>query len=168
MNFVAEALYYKEINNDVFVKAVGHITASLSVDLRDKILERLAQTPVPQSFYIDLSECEYMDSTFMGLLVGFHKRFRQLTSKNLVILRPSAECQKLLQGLGILRLMQVIKDETPPSPQDWVLITKNQSPTTEILLNAHQNLSEISEENEKKFSVLQNILKQKLESGDQD
>jgi anti-anti-sigma factor len=163
MKPVAEALFYQENDDGLFIRAQGHITAAVSTDLREVILDRLSLAPVPPLLGVDLSACEYMDSTFMGLLVGFHKRYKVLTGRALTILRPTPECVKLLSGLGILKLMSLVAGSFPPSPRMWTGLRANQAPSTEILLNAHQNLSEISTENEKKFSALQNVLEQQLQ-----
>jgi anti-anti-sigma factor len=159
-------LFYQENDSGLFIRAQGHITAAVSTDLRELILDRLSKAPVPPVLAADLSECEYMDSTFMGLLVGFHKRYKTLTGRALTILRPTAECIKLLSGLGILKLMNLVTGDHPPSPSSWTDLRASHSPTTEVLLHAHRNLSEISPENEKKFSALQSVLEQQLEKKD--
>ena len=163
MILVAEALFFQETDNGLFILAQGHITAAVSSDLRELIMGRLSQAPVPPLLAVDLSGCDYMDSTFMGLLVGFHKRYKTLTSRALTILRPSPECVKLLHGLGILKLMTVVVDPMPSEPNQWTNLRASQTPTPEVLLNAHKNLSELSPENEKKFSLLQSVLEQQVE-----
>lgn len=163
---MAEALFYQENEFGLFIQAQGHITAAVSTDLREVILERLALAPAPAMVAVDLSKCEYMDSTFMGLLVGFHKRYKVLTGRGLTILRPTPECIKLLTGLGILKLMTLITGPEPVSPEVWKSLRASHSPNTEILLNAHQDLSELSPENQRKFSALQNVLEQQLQKNE--
>jgi anti-anti-sigma factor len=160
---VAETLFYQEDATGLFMRAQGHITAAVSTDLRELILERLSHLPVPALLAVDLSNCDYMDSTFMGLLVGFHKRYKQIAGRALTILRPSTECLKLLTGLGILALMSVVTGPEPLSPSVWRPIEARKSPAAEILLNAHQDLSEISKENDRKFSALRSVLEQQIE-----
>lgn len=160
---MAEALFFQENEGGLFIRADGHVTAAVSTDLRELILGRLAQSPVPGFFGVDLSRCEYMDSTFMGLLVGFHKRYRALTGRPLTLLRPTAECIKLLTSLGILRLMTVVPGPEPQSPETWTSLKASQGPSPEVLLNAHRNLSELSPENAKKFSTLESVLQQQVD-----
>lgn len=160
---MSEALYFKVLDNLLFIKAQGHITAALCVDLREKVTQRLAASPVLDGILVDLFECDYMDSTFMGLLVGFNKKFKASAGKPITICRPSEDCQKLLQGLGISKLLEFAENPVKSFPKDMELVSQIKSPTTEILLNAHQNLSELSPENERKFSILQTVLKNQLE-----
>ena len=166
MILVAEVLFFQENDEGLFIRAQGHITATVSSDLRELILGRLTQAPVPPLLAVDLSECDYMDSTFMGLLVGFHKRYKTLTGRALTILRPSSECVKLLQGLGILKLMTLESGPLPAGPDQWTNLKASHAPTPEILLNAHRNLSDLSPENEKKFALLQSVLEQQVEKKD--
>ena len=163
MNVVAEAIYYQENDSGLFLRAEGHVTAAVSTDLRELFLNRLTKAPAPPILAVDLSECNYMDSTFMGLLVGFHKRFKTLTGRSLTILRPTTECIKLLNGLGILKLMTLVTGPTPPSPDTWNGLHAHQSLSPEVVLHAHKNLSELSPENKKLFSTLQNVLEQQIE-----
>jgi len=163
MEPVAEAIFYQEDDSGLFIKAEGHITAAVSVDLRELILGRLSEGPVPLVLGADLSSCDYMDSTFMGLLVGFHKRFKSLTGKSLSILRPTQECIKLLNSLGILNLLTAVTGAEPASPQTWKGVRASRGPSPEILLGAHRNLSELSPENAKQFSTLEGVLEQQIE-----
>jgi len=163
MTDVAEAIYFQENDSGLFLRAEGHVTAAASTDLRELILSRLTKAPAPPLLGADLSACDYMDSTFMGLLVGFHKRYKALTGRTLTILRPTSECIKLLTGLGILKLMTLVTGPEPASPEHWIGLRAHQSPSPEVVLGAHKNLSELSPENEKKFSTLQSVLEQQLE-----
>ena len=166
MDSVAEELFYQENDSGLFIKAQGHITAAVSTDLRELISNRLARPPIPPLFAVDLAQCEYMDSTFMGLLVGFHKRYRVLSGRALTILRPSTECQKLLNGLGILKLMNLVTSEETLSPTTWESLKAMRPPTTDVVLTAHHNLSELSPENRRRFSVVEEVLKQELQKKD--
>jgi len=164
MGDVAEALFYQENGNGLFVRATGHITAAVSTDLRELVIERLSRDPAPPVLAVDLSACDYMDSTFMGLLVGFHKRYKQLTGRALTVQSPTPECLKLLTGLGILSLMSVVTEPSSASPEQWKTIFPRKSPAAEILLNAHKDLSDLSPENEKKFSSLRSVLEQQVKN----
>ncbi len=157
-----ELIQFQENASGLFVRAQGHITAAVSADLRDMILERLSLPPPPILLAVDLQACDYMDSTFMGLLVGFHKRFKALTGTALTILRPTQDCVKLLSGLGILKLMVLVEEGEFPSPTLWKPISRVHKPTTEFILSAHKNLSELSPENTKAFGALQSVLEQQI------
>lgn len=159
-----EALYYGDSGEGLYIRAVGHVTASLCSDLKGTVYARLEQTPALGEFMIDLSQCDYMDSTFMGLIVGFNKKFQKASGKRLEILNPSPECLKLLTSLGIIKLLTIVDNPRTQIPHPLSKLSKTEKPTAELLLKAHEDLSELSPENEKKFSVLQSILKKQIET----
>ena len=161
---VAEALYYQENDFGLFIRALGHITAAVSTDLREVILERLSQAPVPPLLGVDLSACEYMDSTFMGLIVGFRKRLHAFPGKTITLYRPNPICTSLLKSIGLTRLVEISAQEVsmPPFMEN---IAGQGKATAEFLLNVHENLMELNDDNKAKFSVLTKVLKDQIDSG---
>lgn len=156
-----EALFYSEKESVLFIKAEGHITANLCFELRERVFNRFKTAIDLADVYIDLSRCDYMDSTFMGLLIGFNKKMTALTGKHIKILNPTDTCIKLLKGLGIIKLLDIERQESP-LPNDMEKISDSPSATAEILLNAHENLMELSNDNKRKFETLQKVLKEQI------
>jgi len=160
---VPEALYFLETDNKLYLQAQGHITAALCADLRGLVFSRLETTPDIEAMWIDLSACEYMDSTFMGLLVAFNKRLTKNKGRKLALVQPTAMARDLLEGLGISSLVEIV-DAPVVFPQGMKNIVKTTNSGAELLLSTHENLMELSEANRKKFSGLQSILKKQLDS----
>ncbi len=153
-----ESLFYKESDDIIFLRAEGHITASLCSDLKKTVLNRFDETPPVKHFFIDLSHCDYMDSTFMGLLVGFNKKLSITAAQKVEIVNPSEPCKKLLKGLGIQKLLSYI-DEEIAMPLDMVQISKTAKATAEFILKAHEELINLSIINRRRFAALQSVLK---------
>jgi anti-anti-sigma factor len=161
---VEESLFMKEAESILYLRARGHITAVLCSDLKSRVFQRLEREPIPAGVLLDLSECSYMDSTFMGLIVGINKSFQKRTGKRLVVVRPTKTCLDLLKNLGVLRLVEATQEALPfPAAMDDVGI--KQKATAEFLLGAHEDLMDISEENKGRFQVLRTVLKSRLEEG---
>jgi len=158
---VPETLRYKELDNVLYIKAEGHITASLCADLRTMVFARFDGQPAIVSVNVDLSSCSYMDSTFMGLLVGFNKRLIKIGAGRLRIIKPTSQARELIEGLGLLPLVEVV-DETVVFPDNMVNIIKTTSTGADLLLKAHENLMELSEENKRRFSTLHSVLKSQV------
>lgn len=164
---MAEALRYSEDATILYVEAEGHITAALCADLRHLVFQRFDSDPEPHAMYVDLSLCEYMDSTFLGLLVGFNKRLLRSGAGKLNIVRPSAAARELLDSLGLLSLVEVVEGPVAfPSDMRDVVKTKTTGP--DLLLRAHENLMELSEENKKRFAAVHSVLKNVAESNKTD
>jgi anti-anti-sigma factor len=161
---VPEALRYKEKDNVLYIRAEGHVTAALCADLRFMVFERFDSEPAVAGMFVDLSACTYMDSTFMGLLVGFHKRLARVKAGKLRIVNPTKSALELLSGLGLVPLVEVVGGPVsfPPDMED---VLKTRSTGADLLLKAHENLMELSEDNAKRFSTLHSVLK-KQSDGD--
>lgn len=156
-----EALYVKEAAQTIYIRAQGHVTAALCSDLKGRIFERLEAKPPVENVYVDLSACDYMDSTFLGLLVGINKRFLRFSERPLTVVRPSPPCTELLRTIGILRLVKV-QEEPVPFPDSMEAIVTAEKATAEFLLDVHENLMDLSDENRSRFSTLYSVLKSQI------
>jgi anti-anti-sigma factor len=163
---VEEALLLSEQNNVIYIRAVGHITANSCADLKARVFERIEAEPIIGNLYVDLSSCNYMDSTFMGLLVGFNKRFLRVAERPITILGATDTCAKLLKTIGIARMV-VMSDEMVAYPERMEAVGGAKADAS-FLLAAHEDLIELSEENEKRFSALRTVLAKELEKRPED
>lgn len=156
-----EALYVKESAKTIYIRAQGHVTAALCSDLKSRIFERLEAKPPVENVLVDLSGCDYMDSTFLGLLVGINKRFLRFAERPLTVIRPSPPCTELLRTIGILRMVKVL-EEPVAFPDGMEAIVTAEKAAAEFLLDVHENLMDLSEENRRKFSTLYTVLKSQI------
>jgi anti-sigma B factor antagonist len=103
---------------------------------------------------IDLSTCSGMDSTFMGLLVGFSQ---ELTGQQgrLVVVNPTPQNHRLLDMLGVSSVLPVIT-QMAPAELDFVVIPvhPNVSPheRMELIRRSHQSLMSLNAANQAKFA----------------
>jgi anti-anti-sigma factor len=160
-----EELYLAEQDDMIYVRAVGHITANSCKELKDKVVDRLTHEPRVKDLIVDLSSCDYMDSTFMGVLIGFNKRIREIAGHPLELLKPTQACRTLLANLGVLRLLTIL-DGDVAVPHEMARIGKSSEAELDTLIAAHDNLIELNEANRAKFELLRKILAdQKKKSG---
>jgi len=162
---VEEALFVKETNNRIYIRAQGHVTANSCPELKARVFDRLEAKPAVEDVYMDLSACEYMDSTFMGLIVGFNKRFLRFSERPIHLSGLTETCMKLLKTIGVARLVD-ISDEVPHFPEPLERLGSGKKAGAGLVLKAHEELMELSEENERRFSALRSVLKDAA-SGDE-
>ncbi len=164
-----EAVYYKESADAVYVKATGHVTALVCPPLKAKLFARIDRDPPPAFVHIELSGCEYMDSTFLGLIVGTHKRlFRKpqdASARGLKLYGVNEACRGLLRTIGVLGMVDIAQGELD-LPADMERLAGGERATARFLLDAHEDLSELSVENRKRFSALTSVLRSAVESED--
>jgi len=160
---VEEALQYGEDGNALYVRAQGHIGTRLCADLKAKVFSRLEAQPPVQRLYVDLSSCSYMDSTFMGLLVGFNKRLLRFSEKPITILGANETCEKLLRTIGLTRMVEMSQESVAFPPTMAALGSSKAD--VDMLLGAHRELAAMSPENEEAFAGLLSILEKKATEG---
>ena len=159
-----EAVFYKASDSTIYVKASGHVTALVCPQLKAAIFARLETEPRVDAVYFDLSGCEYMDSTFLGLIVGAQKRFAQgQANRTIVLLAVNEACKGLLRTIGVLGMVR-LSDEAIAFPPDLERLSSGMRADARLLLDAHEELSELSPENRKRFSALTTVLKSAVEA----
>ena len=115
--------------------------------------------------YIEIAGCTGMDSTFMGLIVGFAKQFEDEKGL-LAIVNPGANNLRLLKMLGVTEVVTVLENQRLPPDIDFVQISSDPDLTpaqrAELIARAHQNLMRISEANKAKFTAFLAAIEQDL------
>ena len=151
--------------NDLYLQALGHITANLCFPLRSMIMKRMSSFSVPFEINIDLSQTSYMDSTFLGIMVALDKGLFAKLKTHVYIVCPNEISVKLLKNMGLERFLKV-KDQ--PRPDDLVFerfddsIEMDELEQLKIVLDSHDKLCELSEENQKRFGALCKILQNQV------
>ena len=74
----------------------------------------------------------------------------------------SETCLKLLRTIGVARLVS-LSDETIKFPEPLENLSASRKAEASMLLRAHEDLMELSEENERRFSALRSVLRQSVE-----
>lgn len=159
-----EAVFYKSEGAAVYMKATGHVTALVCPPLKAAVFRRLDSEPGVEEVFLDLTDCEYMDSTFLGLIVGTQKRFSILSVRargskgRIVLLGVNETCKGLLRTIGVLGMIEIAENPRP-FPGDLERLSGQTPTSARFLLEAHEELVDLSDENRKRFSTLASLLK---------
>jgi anti-anti-sigma factor len=153
------------IDSDVYIKASGNVTANLSFPLREHLLKKISSMQVRFSTYIDLSGVEYMDSTFMGLLVGIEREVSRKFKDHLFIINPSENAMKCLKSMRLNNFLTIQEKEISSGATFSAFdenVQMDEMEKSKIVLNAHKNLSSVSKENQEEFQMLQDMLENEI------
>jgi anti-anti-sigma factor len=141
------------LGNTVFVRSVGLANMKNAPMLDAFLRESVGQGTM--HICVDLSACSGMDSTFMGLLVGFSQELAVVKGR-LVVVNPTPQNLKLLDMLGVSAVLPVIV-QLQPADLEFVVIPSNPAISPgqrmEIVRRAHQNLIGLNDTNAAKFSL---------------
>src|SRR4029077_18107903 len=87
----------------VFIKIAGRANFASSVDFKT-LINALAQKGHDR-FILDLSECQLMDSTFLGVLAGLGQKMNTrrngVREPTIALCNPSPRIADLLANLGV-------------------------------------------------------------------
>ncbi|MBA3700815.1 MAG: STAS domain-containing protein [Planctomycetes bacterium] len=151
---MSESSYFvARLGQTVFVRSVGLANMKNAPMLDSFLREAVGQGA--SLVCVDLSACSGMDSTFMGLLVGFSQELVR-TRGQLVVVNPTTQNLRLLDMLGVSAVLPVIA-QVEPAALEFVVIPGNPSVSPaqrmDIVRRAHQHLIGLNAENEAKFSA---------------
>jgi anti-anti-sigma factor len=115
-------------------------------------------------FYLDLKECTYLDSTFLGTLAGLGSKLRAKNGK-LNIVNASTRNMELLQNLGLDRIFTIQISSVDFKPENLTPLQAPALDKTESgqqMLEAHQTLIQLDPRNVAKFKDVVAYLKEDL------
>ena len=150
-------ILFKENNNILYITARGHVTARFCAQLKEFASEHLQEGQTITDAYLEMKDCTYMDSTFIGVIAGINKQLKKKLGKKLHIQNVQKVCKDLFDSMSLSSLLDFM-DKPVEFPvldesNEYGNLTK-----PEDIIEAHENLIELSDENKKKFSLLNQIL----------
>lgn len=150
-------ILFKETNNILYITAKGHVTARFCAQLKEFASEHLQDDQTVTDAFLEMKDCTYMDSTFIGVIAGINKQLKKKLGKKLKIQNVQKVCMDLFDSMSLSSLLDFLEKpvgfpQLEESDEDGYL-TK-----PEDIIEAHENLIELSDDNKKKFSLLNQIL----------
>jgi len=122
---------------------------------------------------IDLAPCTGLDSTFMGVLVGIVHAFQHRSKHTVALTNVSLLLQDQLSTLGLNQMVGCYAPKEVPDPFHPIVPPDQLSPlersqadqpqTARMMLTAHQNLADLSAENQARFKDVIDLLQQDQE-----
>jgi len=151
-----------------FIKVVGRGSFQNSGCLK-AFYQQLLKEGVHR-FVVDLDACTYLDSTFLGILLGLGLKLKDAGNGLLHILNASPRNLELLKNLGLDRLINIDSSrvklngvaQTPLEEMACPVPTKAEAAPT--ILEAHEALMEFDPRNVPKFKDVVEFLREDLAS----
>ena len=128
-----------------FVKVVGRGSFQNSGCLKAFYLQLLKEGVT--RFVIDLGACTYLDSTFLGILLGLGLKLRESGKGLLNILNASSRNLELLRNLGLDRLIQLSGGTLPGDPESTTKTAPISPPPGNGKGSAGVDINGVKEEN---------------------
>ncbi|WKC58330.1 STAS domain-containing protein [Borrelia sp. P9F1] len=154
-------VFYLFENSSVFIKLINRFTALHGVGFRALVEDVLLNNSGVQTLYLDLSEAQYLDSTFMGTLVHVKNKSDEL-EKNFKVVNPSKEVLENLKSLGLEKILKIEdREETfkKSRMKEFPCYSAQKNQIFRSILKSHILLSNINKDNKKEFCSLLKRLK---------
>jgi anti-sigma B factor antagonist len=150
-----------EENGVVIVRVAGkgtHLNSHFMKKYLNYCLEQKRR-----DFELDLSQCTYMDSTFLGTLAGFGSKIKERGFPPMKLANATDRVRGMIEGLGIGILFEMVQKEIPSAELENL---QGGKVSTDIksreMLEAHENLVKVSHENEAKFRDVISLLREEV------
>ncbi|MCP4179381.1 MAG: STAS domain-containing protein [bacterium] len=149
-------------NDGYTIKVEGRATFECSPPLKN--FSKNISAELIKNIFIDLGECTWMDSTFMGTLAIIGLKAKN-SNVHVEIINSDRKNLDLLKELGIDTLF-VFNNCFDSCENKWNCLVDGSEDIAQTVLNAHEALIEIDESNTPKFSKVVELIKEDLEKRD--
>lgn len=119
---------------------------------------------------VDLEACTAMDSTFMGTLAGLANHIRKANSGLIEVARPGEKNLASLEELGLDFLLEVHPENPSWEPcideirAKLAPASQTTGPSKQLILEAHQTLSDTNEKNAQTFCNVVTMLEKEAQT----
>ncbi|HOJ49643.1 MAG TPA: STAS domain-containing protein [Spirochaetota bacterium] len=118
------------------------------------------------NFIINMEECQYIDSTFIGLLLIVDKKLKEILGRPLKVLNPNNYAWEVLKQMGLENILTIERGEIkfPQDMQELKVDNINKIELAMMMYMSHSELANLNEENKKRFESAIEMLKKDIES----
>lgn len=150
------------IAEQVFVRVEGKGTHANSQPLREFLLGMLERGC--RAFHLDLQNCTYMDSTFLGTVVGVCLQIKRKEDNRFIVANASQRNRELFQTLGVAHFFEfaAVAASAPQSLDTLPQGRDTKQQRAETMLEAHETLTRVDAANLPRFKDCIEFLKEDL------
>jgi len=118
---------------------------------------------------VDLSECEYFDSTFLGTLLHLRKTPGQDGGSMLTLVSPSEQCLQILGRMGAKTLFRIDSGRAADDDSQWHILPEEQPGQCGLdfkrhVVEAHQELAQVPGPMQDRYKMIAEMAAQDLEA----
>jgi anti-anti-sigma regulatory factor len=146
------------------VQVEGRGTMSESPALQEFAAQSLDATSGPSTVVVDLSHCDYLDSTFLGCLLTLHRRYNRTSPHRFQVAASGDKRQRLLAPTHLVQVLDLT--EVCPEPISDVLeVSRAVLPCEELgrhVMECHRRLAELGGKSAAAFRSIADELSREL------
>jgi anti-anti-sigma factor len=151
-----------QMDEKVFIKFIGNSTMKNSKTLEELFTKLLAGEP--KEIILDFEECNYMDSTMLGFIAKMAIQIKKAWNRHIFEINATNMVKTSLKSTGVYDLLRHLTHRredielTDLETKDF----ENKDEKANHILEAHKTLMSLSEENEKIFKNVVDLLEKDI------
>jgi len=148
------------VNNIPILKFIGDVRVLMSGTL-DNYFSTLYSKPILDRMVVDMTETQGIDSTALGLLAKMAIQLRNRFNVSPTIISTNPDITKILKSMSFDLICDIVEDANPRKADYDELSQVNDSEdhVRQKVIEAHQTLMTLSEDNRAEFQDLVSALK---------
>jgi anti-anti-sigma regulatory factor len=127
------------------VQVEGRGTMSESPALQEFAVQSLDGPSGPSTVVVDLSHCDYLDSTFLGCLLSLHRKYNRTSPHRFQVAASGDQRQKLLAPTHLLQVLD-LTEVCPELISDVLEVSRPILPGGDLgrhVMECHRRLAEL-------------------------
>lgn len=155
-------IIYAIENRCLYLKMIGAIRHLQCASL-DVLFHKVTEQDQVDKFVVDLRQATYLDSTSLGMIARMARYMRKKSDDKLVLISIDKDVNQILNSVQFGSVANIV-DKWKNLPEKYFetsLITKPIQSLREMIIQSHQELSQINEDNRKKFAAVIESLEKK-------
>jgi len=161
-------LWVGRTDHGYLVRVEGRGTIKLSPLLQQFAVQSFEKDSEPSgnTVTVDLSACDYLDSTFLGCLLSLNRRYNHAADPRFMIAATPQKRRELLEPSNLNRVL-AIRETCPESGRDLIELICPALLNTDLgrhVLECHRRLAEIEGPGRTAFRSIADRLESELEA----
>jgi anti-anti-sigma factor len=165
-----DQILYANLQGVCFFRFVGEIRHGQSAGLEALINSLFNdKNGVCKDVVVDLSQASYLDSTNLGLLAMIARNMLEKHQRKPTLISTDKDMTTLLQSMCLDQVFTLL-DKPLDAPDAFVEVSDQgagEQQRAKMILAAHEELLKLGESNRKTFQPVVDLLKQELQSGEE-
>ncbi|MGL4389029.1 MAG: STAS domain-containing protein [Brevinema sp.] len=155
-------IYLGTNDSDLYVVIEGRGTAEYCSNLHTD-LDHIIQSRNIKNIFFDFKKADYVDSSFIGLILSIKKK---CLHNDVALLNPNRSIREIFKIMGLESFIPICEDPKKECTQQISTVDQKLEHSIsdiKLLLESHQEIMATSPENQKRFALVEKVFLKELQ-----
>ncbi len=156
---VPASIEVAETEHTGYIRLSGKATFKLAPDFKDFVVYEMKKGK--RGILIDFSDCETIDSTFVGTITSLSLTYNNKNNNQIKLFNVNDHILSILKNLGLINVLDISNSVNNEETdfKSLKLVKREKVEIANLMLDAHETLASISEENAVVFKNVVEMLR---------